>query len=108
MPILNPWVWLAIAGLGEVAWVVLLKYADGFTRLWFSAATLGSMAVSFFCMSQSLRSLPMGTVYAAWTGIGAVGAVVWGIAFEGESAAMVRIACVVLILAGVAGLKLSS
>jgi quaternary ammonium compound-resistance protein SugE len=105
---INPWVWLAMAGLGEVAWVVLLKQSDGFTRLWASAATVLSMAVSFFCMSQSLRVLPMGTVYAVWTGIGAAGGLVWGIAMEGEPAGILRIACVALILAGVAGLKITT
>ena len=102
------WVWLAAAGLFEVVWVVLLKQTDGFTRLIPSAATVAALAVSFFCMSQSLRSLPMGTVYAVWTGIGAAGGLAWGIAMEGEPAGVVRILCVALILAGVAGLKLGS
>ena len=102
------WVWLAAAGLFEVVWVVLLKQTDGFTRLIPSAATVAALAVSFFCMSQSLRSLPMGTVYAVWTGIGAAGGLAWGIAMEGEPAGVARILCVALILAGVAGLKLGS
>ena len=68
------WLWLAGAGLFEVVWVVLLKQTDGFTRLIPSVATVAALAASFFCMSQSLRSLPMGTVYAVWTGIGAAGA----------------------------------
>ncbi len=102
------WAWLTGAGLFEVVWVVLLKQTDGFTRLIPSAATVAAMAASFFCMSQSLRSLPMGTVYAVWTGIGAAGGLAWGIAMEGEPAGAVRILCVALILAGVAGLKLGS
>lgn len=102
-----PWAWLVVAGLFEVAWVVLLKQAEGFTRLGWSAATLAAMAASFFCMSQALRALPMGTVYAVWTGIGAAGGLAWGILAEGEPAGAVRIACVALILAGVAGLKLT-
>lgn len=102
------WAWLAGAGLFEVVWVVLLKQTDGFTRWVPSAATVAAMAASFFCMSQSLRNLPMGTVYAVWTGIGAAGGLVWGIAMEGEPAGVVRILCVALILAGVAGLKLGS
>jgi len=101
-----PWLWLAIAGLAEVGWVVLLKRTDGFTVLLPSLATVATMAVSFFCMSQSLRVLPMGTVYAVWTGIGAAGGLIWGIALEGEPAAPLRILCVCLILAGVAGLRL--
>ena len=101
------WAWLAGAGLMEVLWVVLLKRSDGFTRLWPGLGTAGAIGVSFFCMSQALRSLPMGTVYAVWTGIGAAGGLLWGIAMEGEPAGLVRIACVGLILAGVAGLKLT-
>lgn len=102
-----PWLWLAAAGAMEVAWVILLKRSDGFTRLWPSLGTAGAIGISFFCMSQALRSLPMGTVYAVWTGIGAAGGLAWGIAMEGEAAGGLRIACVCLILAGVAGLKLT-
>ncbi len=101
-----PWLWLAAAGVFEVAWVVLLKQSDGFTRLGWSGATVTAMACSFWCMSQALRVLPMGTVYAVWTGIGAAGGLAWGILMEGEPAGLVRIGCVGLILAGVAGLKL--
>lgn len=100
------WLWLAVAGVFEVAWVVLLKQSNGFTRLFWSAATLATMGASFFCMSQSLRLLPMGTVYAVWTGIGAAGGLAWGILMEGEPAGLLRIGCVCLILAGVAGLRL--
>lgn len=103
-----PWAWLTVAGLLEVAWVALLKQTDGFTRLWPSIGCVAAMAASFWCMSQSLRVLPMGTVYAVWTGIGAAGGLFWGIAMEGEPLTAVRIACVGLILAGVAGLKLGS
>lgn len=102
------WLWLAAAGLCEVVWVVLLKQADGFTRLVPSILTVATLAVSFYCMSQALRTLPMGTVYAVWTGIGAAGGLAWGILMEGEPAGAVRILCVGLILAGVAGLKLGS
>jgi quaternary ammonium compound-resistance protein SugE len=103
-----PWLWLAIAGLMEVVWVVLLKRSEGFTRFWPSLLCVGAMAASFWCMSQSLRALPMGTVYAVWTGIGAAGGLFWGIAMEGEPLTAVRIACVTLILAGVLGLKFGS
>ena len=101
-----PWLWLTAAGVFEVAWVVLLKQSDGFTRLGWGGATVVAMAASFWCMSQALRVLPMGTVYAVWTGIGAAGGLAWGILMEGEPAGAVRIACVGLILAGVAGLRL--
>ncbi len=86
--------------------MVLLKQSDGFTRVGWGVATCAAMAVSFVAMSQALKSLPMGTVYAVWTGIGAAGGLAWGIAIEGEPAGIVRIGCVCLILAGVAGLKL--
>ncbi len=105
---MNPWLWLTLAGLSEVGWVIFLKQSEGFTRLWPSLATGGIVAFSFFAMSQALRVLPMGTVYAIWTGIGAAGGLVWGIAMEGEPAGLLRIGCVMLILAGVAGLKLGS
>ena len=108
LPHVNPWVWLGIAGVFEVAWVVLLKQSDGFMRWPANALTLVTMGIGFFCMSQSLKVLPMGTVYAVWTGIGAAGGLVWGIALEGEPAGAVRILCVALILAGVAGLKLGA
>jgi len=101
-----PWAWLAAAGLFEVGWVVFLKRTDGFTRPGWSALTIAAIAASFACMSQALRSLPMGTVYAVWTGIGAAGGLAWGIFAEGEPAGALRIACVALILAGVAGLRL--
>jgi quaternary ammonium compound-resistance protein SugE len=103
-----PWIYLAVAGLFEVVWVVLLKLTDGFTRVLPSVGTVAAMAASFFCMSQSLRSIPMGTVYAVWTGIGAAGGVIWGIAMLGEPATALRLLCVGLILAGVVGLKLGS
>lgn len=105
---LGSWLWLGTAGLFEVVWVVMLKQSDGFTRPVASIATLASMGASTLCMSQSLRGLPMGTVYAVWTGIGAAGGLIWGIAMEGEPGGLLRIGCVGLILAGVAGLKLSS
>ena len=105
---MSPWLWLTTAGMFEVVWVVLLKLSAGFTRLGWSAATVGAMGVSLYCMSQSLRALPMGTVYAVWTGIGAAGGLAWGIAMEGEPAGIMRVGCVCLILAGVAGLKLGS
>jgi quaternary ammonium compound-resistance protein SugE len=101
------WLWLTAAGLSEVVWTVTLKYTDGFARLGWSLATLAAMAVSFYCMSRALQTLPMGMVYAVWTGIGAAGAALWGMAVEGDPATPLRILCLALILAGVAGLKLA-
>lgn len=101
------WTWLAAAGACEIVWAVLLKYTEGFTRLGPSVATVGAMAVSFYCMSRALQVLPMGTVYAVWVGIGAAGTAIWGMAVEGDPATALRIGCLCLILAGVAGLKLA-
>ena len=100
------WVWLGVAGLFEVVWAVLLKYTDGFTRLVPSLATVAAMAVSFYCMSRALQVIPIGTVYAVWTGIGAAGAAVIGMALYGESADPARLACIILIVAGTVGLRL--
>ena len=88
--------------------MVFLKLSEGFSRLGPSVATAATIAVSFYCMSQALKSLPMGTVYAVWTGIGAAGGMIWGIAILGEPATAGRILCISLILAGVVGLKLGS
>jgi quaternary ammonium compound-resistance protein SugE len=100
------WTALLLAGLAEIAWALSLKFSDGFTRLWPSLGTLGSIAISFALISVALKSIPFGTVYSIWTGIGAVGSVVVGIALFGESADAIRLLCVSLILAGVVGLKL--
>jgi quaternary ammonium compound-resistance protein SugE len=104
---LSAWVWLTIAGGFEIAWVILLKQTDGLRNIGWTVATLAAIGCSMGSMAQSLRGLPMGTVYAVWTGIGTAGALIWGIAAEGEPAGLVRIGCVMLILAGVAGLKLA-
>ncbi|VVE24944.1 molecular chaperone [Pandoraea terrae] len=105
---LMPWILLVFAGLLEVAWAVGLKYTHGFTRLWPSAFTLASMIGSVWLLALAVRALPLGTAYAIWTGIGAVGAFVLGIFLFGESASAARIASVTLILAGLVGLKLSA
>lgn len=99
------WILLIIAGLLEVGWAIGLKYSEGFTRLWPSVFTLVTMALSFFLLATAMRSLPVGTAYAVWTGIGAVGTVILGIVLFGESASLARLACVGLIIAGIAGLK---
>ncbi|MCB1566389.1 MAG: multidrug efflux SMR transporter [Lysobacteraceae bacterium] len=103
-----PWIYLGLAGLLEVAWAIGLKYSDGFSLPWPSLWTLLTMAASFWLLALALRSLPIGTAYAIWTGIGAVGTVVLGILLFGESASWPRLFCIVLILAGIAGLKITT
>jgi quaternary ammonium compound-resistance protein SugE len=101
-----PWILLVLAGLFEIGWAVGLKYTEGFTRLWPSVGTLAAMVVSVALLGVAVKSLPLGTAYAMWTGIGAVGTVLLGIVLFGESASLVRLACVGLILIGLIGLKL--
>lgn len=102
------WVVLVAAGLFEIAWAICLKYTKGFTRFWPTVGFVGFMAASVYMLGVALRSLPLGTAYAVWTGIGAVGTVVLGILLLGESASPARLVCITLILAGIAGLKLLS
>ena len=99
------WAILVVAGLFETGWAIGLKYSDGFTRLWPSLATAIMIVVSMGLLGVATRSLPLGTAYAVWTGIGAVGTVVLGIVLFGESAALSRLACLGLIVAGILGLK---
>jgi quaternary ammonium compound-resistance protein SugE len=99
---------LLAAGLLEVAWALGLKYSDGFTRFWPSALTLMAIGLSFGLMALALRSLPFGTAYAVWTGIGAAGSIIVGMLIFSESADPVRIFCLTLIVAGMVGLKLNS
>ena len=100
------WFILLLAGLLEIGWAIGLKYTQGFTRLWPSVATLASMLASLLLLASALRTLPLGTAYAIWTGIGAVGTVVLGIILFGEPATAGRLVCVGLIVTGIAGLKL--
>ncbi len=102
------WVVLFIAGLLEIGWAVCLKYARGFTAFWPSVGFGGFILGSVYLLGLALRSLPLGTAYTVWTGIGAVGTVVFGILAFGESADLRRLACIGLILAGIVGLKLVS
>jgi quaternary ammonium compound-resistance protein SugE len=97
---------LLAAGLFEVGWAVGLKFTDGFTRLWPSLGTVVSMIVSLGLLGLALRSLPLGTAYAVWTGVGTVGTALLGIALFAEPATAARLACIALIVAGIAGLKL--
>jgi quaternary ammonium compound-resistance protein SugE len=100
-----PWVYLLIAAALEVAWAVGLKYTDGFTRLWPSVGTGVALIASVGFLALATRTLPIGTAYAIWTGLGAAGTVICGIVLFGEAATALRLGCVALILAGVIGLK---
>jgi quaternary ammonium compound-resistance protein SugE len=102
------WAMLAVAGLFEVAWAVGLKYTEGFSRWWPSVGTALAMAVSVVLLALAMRTLPVGTAYAVWTGIGAVGTALLGIALFGEPATFARLGCIVLIVAGIVGLKLTA
>lgn len=101
------WIWLGIAGVLEVCWAVGLKYTEGFTRPGPTAATVVLMIASFWCLAQAVRGLPLGTSYAIWTGIGAVGTAVLGIVLFREPATAARLLCIGLIVAGIVGLKVT-
>lgn len=100
------WFYLLIAGLLEIGWAIGLKYTDGFSRLWPSVWTVAAMIFSLGFLGLALKSLPVGTAYAVWTGIGAIGTVILGIYLFQEPATAARLACIGLILAGIVGLKL--
>lgn len=102
------WVLLFIAGLLEVAWAIGLKYTEGFTRLWPTVGTVTAMVLSVGLLGLAMRTLPVGTAYAVWTGIGAVGTVILGIVLFGEPATAARLACVALIVSGIVGLKITA
>lgn len=99
------WVILFVAGLFEVAWVIGLKYSHGFTRPLPSLFTVVTLALSIFLLGWAIRTLPMGTAYPVWTGIGAIGTVIFGIVLFNEPGTTLRIACIAMILAGIIGLK---
>jgi quaternary ammonium compound-resistance protein SugE len=101
------WFLLVIAGLLEIGWAIGLKYTDGFTRFWPTAGTLAALVLSVSLLGLATRTLPVGTAYAVWTGIGAAGTVIGGIVLFGEPATAVRLACVGLIIAGIVGLKMA-
>lgn len=101
------WIVLGVAGLFEIGWAVGLKYTEGFSRLWPSILTLASMAASVVLLSHALRAIPLGTGYAVWTGIGAVGTAIFGMILFGDSRAPLRLAFIGLIVIGMIGLKLS-
>ena len=100
------WIYLVIAGLFECGWAIGLKYTDGFTRLTPSLLTVAAMAISFWLLSMAMRTIPVGTAYAVWTGIGVVGVAIMGMILFGESRDVFRIISLVLIISGIIGLKL--
>ena len=102
------WLILFLAGLFETVWAIGLKYTHGFTRPWPTAGTLVAMAISVWLLSVAMKGLPVGTAYAVWTGIGAVGAVILGIVLFGEPVTVTRVACLGLIVTGIIGLKFAS
>jgi len=102
------WVLVGLAGLAEMAWVIGLKYSDGFSKPIPSLITVIALAVSMLLLGWAVKTLPIGAAYAVWTGIGAAGAAIAGLILFGESANPVRLFCIVLIVAGVAGLKLTT
>lgn len=102
------WSFLFVAGVFEIIWATGLKYTEGFTQLWPSIGTVLAMGVSFLCLSYALKGIPLGTAYAIWTGIGAVGTVIMGIVLFEESREVMRLLCILAIIIGVVGLRLST
>ena len=102
------WTCLIVAGILEICWAIGLKYTEGFSRLWPSIATLCAMIASFALLSVALKTIPVGTGYAVWTGIGAAGTAIIRMAFLGESREALRVICIALIIAGVFGLKFAA
>ena len=102
------WMYLIIAGIFETTWAIGLKYTEGFTRLWPTICTVGAMLASIYFLAEAVKTLSIGTAYAVWTGIGAVGAVILGILLFGESKEFPRLCCVFLIITGIIGLKIFS
>lgn len=101
------WLWLIIAGLLETGWAIGLKYTDGFTKLWPSVLTIAGIALSMFLLSVAARTLPIGTAYPIWVGIGAAGAVILGIVLLGEPATLARLFFLALLLVAIVGLKVT-
>ena len=105
---MNSWIYLIIAGIFEMAWVLALKFSENFTKLIFSALTIIFMILSLLFLSFSFKTIPMGTAYACWTAIGAIGVIIFGIFFLGESANLLRIFFIGLVIAGIIGLKITA
>jgi len=100
------WSYLVIAGILECGWAIGMKYTEGFTKLAPSIAVIATMIISIWLLSESMKTIPVGTAYAVWTGIGATGVAALGMLFMGESREVIRIICLMLIIAGIVGLKL--
>jgi len=105
---MTPWLALVLAGVMEIVWALGLKYSHGFSRFWPSVGTVVALILSFGFLGLSLKAVPFGTAYAIWAGIGAAGVVLIGILLFGERADLLRIGCLVLIIAGMVGLKLAT
>jgi quaternary ammonium compound-resistance protein SugE len=106
--VMQAWIMLAAAGLFEIVWAIGLKYSEGFTKTVPSTITLIAMLISMWLLAQAARELPIGTAYAVWTGIGAVGAALLGMMLFHESANVMRLGCIALIVVGIVGLKFST
>ena len=102
------WIYLVVAGFFEIAWAIGMKYSEGFTKLWISAITVILMILSFYFLAKALETIPLGTAYGVWTGIGAVGTALAGMFLFGESREVLRLLCIFLVIAGIIGLKLLS
>jgi quaternary ammonium compound-resistance protein SugE len=102
------WIYLLVAGLFECGWAIGLKYTDGFTKFTPSLLTISAMAISFWLLSIAMKTIPVGTAYAVWTGIGMVGVAIVGMVLLGESRDIMRVSCLLLIVSGIVGLKLFS
>jgi quaternary ammonium compound-resistance protein SugE len=102
------WTYIVIAGLIEIAWAVGLKYTQGFTRATPTVLVVLGMILTYVMLAQGIKTIPVGTAYAVWTGIGAAGTAIWGIAKLGEPLTMPRVICLAMIIAGIVGLKLAS
>jgi quaternary ammonium compound-resistance protein SugE len=102
------WIHLIIAGFLEIFWAISLKYTDGFSRLWPSVLTIAGMIASFYFLAQALKTIPVGTGYAIWTGIGAAGTAILGIILFSEPASWPRLVCIGLIVTGIIGLKVTA
>jgi quaternary ammonium compound-resistance protein SugE len=100
------WLYVFIAGVFETVWAIGMKYSDGFSRLWPSVLTIAAMLISFVLLSYAMKTLPVGTTYAVWTGIGAAGTALMGMLLFGESREAARLVCIGLIIAGILGLRL--
>ncbi|MBL7965391.1 MAG: multidrug efflux SMR transporter [Prolixibacteraceae bacterium] len=100
------WFYLLIAGILEVVWAVGMKYSEGWTKLYPSIFTIVSMIIGFYFLSLSVKTLPLGTAYAVWTGIGTIGTVIFGIIFFKEPFDLIKAVCILLIVVGIVGLKL--